>query len=344
MKKTYGWIILFLTFSLILGCASDQSLTPGTYSFGVTFTHNLREESEIRFYSEEGSLVKKISINHGGLKEGKVYQNKLYIPVTGVPKAIDHKVLEVDLETFHIRYLDTDVLPVSLAVDDQYVYVLHNSKLKTGSLTKINIKENRIEKKIELEGQFGWGRIYVDKDDVFVAVDQVFEKRQIIYKLNKNLELKGQIINKQYSAPTDMRVIDGTLYLITRSKRDPLEWRITGPANQLIEVKLNQFDKLIMESLNTPSPHRIFESDDQILITHDRIPTGSKITMIDKKTREQKTVTVTDQLPVCTVKDNKLYGISDFQFSLYEMDDFKKIKTYDLNPKKEYQVVDLFVK
>ena len=118
----------------------------------VIYTSNLDNKSEIVLLSENWEVSKKISLKVGGLgailQKVTIYKNKLYVPATGIPSNSDEQILEFDLDSTSIRYLKAENFPIDLEVDNDFLYVIHNSGLDEGVLAQVDIKKNIIIKKL----------------------------------------------------------------------------------------------------------------------------------------------------------------------------------------------------
>ena len=158
LNKLSLWLTLLpmLFMSSCSSTVSEPTSPTKAFKYGVIYTSNLDSKSEIVLLSENWEVSKKISLNVGGLGSGlqkaTIHKNKLYVRVLGASSNSDRQILEFDLDSASIRYLKAENFPVALEVDNDFLYVVHNSGADEGVLAQVDIKKNVIIKKIKLKG------------------------------------------------------------------------------------------------------------------------------------------------------------------------------------------------
>ncbi|MFX0561089.1 hypothetical protein TEPIDINF_002549 [Tepidibacillus infernus] len=141
-----------------LGCTQQSNNNILSFKYGVIFTSNLYNKSKIVLFSQNWDVVEEINLDIGGLQKEKIYKENLYVPVTGIPSEPGNK-----------RYIKTKKLPIKLVVKDNFLYVIHNTSIDSGLLTKINIKNNNIIKEKRLSGVLR--EIAIANDKINVIAD-----------------------------------------------------------------------------------------------------------------------------------------------------------------------------
>lgn len=152
-----------------LGCTQQSNNNILSFKYGVIFTSNLYNKSKIVLFSQNWDVVEEINLDIGGLQKEKIYKENLYVPVTGIPSEPGNKILEFNMKTGNKRYIKTKKLPIKLVVKDNFLYVIHNTSIDSGLLTKINIKNNNIIKEKRLSGVLR--EIAIANDKINVIAD-----------------------------------------------------------------------------------------------------------------------------------------------------------------------------
>ena len=326
---------------LLLGCsnsteqASEKNVS---FKYGIVQTSNLTRESEIVLFSSDWKIKKKIFINAGGLagrfRKFKKYKHKLYIPVMGVPSAPDNRILELDLNNLNIKYFRVRDLPITLDLNDKFLYVTHNSALNYGILSKIDIEKNKIVKEIKLEGLLT--EVALANNRIYVMAEDPPSGRQTIYELDESLEQKRVIENKYTAYATDSTIDDNKLLIANISDANK-----AGPAGAYTQLDL---DTRQLSYINLPevSPSQIFNLGNKLMITHYFFPrsTGNFVTVIDKKSNNKKVFALENKLIQSSVEGNRFYSLGK---ALTERGISRRIYEYDLDSFKLLHVQEIAI-
>jgi hypothetical protein len=320
------------------------------FKYGIIYTSNFDEKSEIVLMSKNWEVTKKISLKVGGLgtglKKATIYKNKLYTPIIGSPSNPDRRIIEFDLDSASIRYLRTESSPVALKVDNNFLYVVHNSDIDESILAQIDIKKNTIIKKIKLKGVLR--EIITSSDRIYIMGDHIQSGGQTIYEVSKSLD-KIKVIKNQYTAfPIDSAIIGNELLVMNNSKVD-----FSGPvdAYTILNIKTHN---LSLIKLTEAAPYQLFDTGRNLIITHYFPPgnSGTKVTVIDKQTKRQKSYSLENNLYQSMIKDNKFYstgtrkgerGIPKNVYK-YDLENFKLIQVYELTKEKDMVISNIFSK
>lgn len=329
----------------------SESVSPTeAFNYGVIYTSNLDNKSEIVLLSENWEVSKKISLKVGGLGTGlqkaTIYKNKLYIPVIGVPSNPDRRILEFDLDSASIRYLRAENFPIALEVDNDFLYVIHNSNIDEGVLAKVDIKKNIIIKKIKLKGVLR--EVTISNDHVYVMGDHVQSGGQTIYEVSKSLN-KIKVIKNQYTAfPIDSAIIGNELLIMNNSKVD-----FSGPVDAYTVLNIKTHN-LSLVKLTEIAPYQLFDVGRNFIITHYFFPrnSGTKVTVIDKQTKRQKSYSLENNLYQSMIKNNKFYSIGTHKGERgipknvyeYDLENFKLLQVHELTKEKNMVISNIFSK
>lgn len=321
-----------------LGCTQQSNNNILSFKYGVIFTSNLYNKSKIVLFSQNWDVVEEINLDIGGLQKGKIYKENLYVPVTGIPSEPGNKILEFNMKTGNKRYIKTKKLPIKLVVKDNFLYVIHNTSIDSGLLTKINIKNNNIIKEKRLSGVLR--EIAIANDKINVIADDPVSKNQNIYELDENLNEINIEPNKFTAFPTDSLYFNGMLLIINNAKYDFL-----GPTNKIVAFK-SKNSSLELVKLKEEAPYQIFKNDDNIIITHYDFPTrsGNKVTVLNNELNQKKVYYLKNDLYLSHMGDNVLYSL-DHNYKLYQynINDFALLSEYQLKKIKGMVIADFFV-
>ncbi len=337
-KIRLNFLIVFILFLIVTGCTEhSNNNNTSSFKYGVIYTSNLKQKSQIILYSKNWNIVKEINLNFGGLKKGEVYAEKLYIPVTGIPKKPGDKILEFDLKTGNIRYINTKKMPTKLVATDDFLYVIHNTRVNSGLLTKINLKSNSIIKETLLTGVLG--EVSVTNNKVYVIADAPDTKRQYIHELDKNLDKINTKKNVYTAFPTDSLYFNNKLLIINNAKYD-----FSAPTSNIVALN-NNTSTLELIKLKEVAPYQVFKNKDNIIITHYDFPTrsGSMVTVLNKELNQINEYNLKNDLFLSHIGDNALYSFNNYNLYKYDIDDFKLLKEIQLKKIEGMVITDFFI-
>ncbi|MEE6453236.1 hypothetical protein RAH41_22030 [Gottfriedia acidiceleris] len=335
MKKNTVYLNILLIFILVFALSCSHKKQDNMMA--LIFTSFSKNKSSIKFYNENFQMKKEININYGGIGKGKKYNNHYYLPITGTPFSAQNKILNINLKSNEIRYIDTFSKPIDLVKLNNYLYVIHNSELRKGKVSKINLKNNKIVKEISLKGVLK--KIACINDEIVVVGDDVEGLKQKIYFLTTNLKTKNKIVNEKTAFPTDIALNGSLIYVINNAKND-----FSGPTNQIIQIdKKTKKSKLV--ELNFLGPWEIFFNKRSTYITQYDFSnkTGSRIQIIDESNNTRKLLKLNND-PILSKLDNKHFYSSDNKgMYIYDIQTFKLTHSMTFKDK-DHTLIDFILK
>ena len=352
LNKLSLWLTLLpmLFMSSCSSTVSEPTSPTKAFKYGVIYTSNLDSKSEIVLLSENWEVSKKISLNVGGLGSGlqkaTIHKNKLYVRVLGASSNSDRQILEFDLDSASIRYLKAENFPVALEVDNDFLYVVHNSGADEGVLAQVDIKKNVIIKKIKLKGVLR--EITISNDHLYVMGDHIQSGGQTIHEVSKSLD-KIKAIKNQYTAfPIDSAIIGNELLIMNNAKADS-----SGPVDAYTVLNIKTHNLSLLK-LTEVAPHQIFDVGRNFIITHYSFPrnSGTKVTVIDKQTKRQKSYSLENNLYQSMIKNNKFYSVGTPKGERgiprnvyeYDLENFKLLRVHELTKQKDMVISNIFAK
>lgn len=339
MYKGFLYIYsLLLIIGLSAACSNDQSKLQADV-YGIIYSSNTSPKSLIQFYSKDWKETKRVPLNVGGIQQSVINNGKLYAPVLGTPTSPQNKIIEYDFKKDIVKYIKTEAFPVKLKVKDNFLYVLHNTNISSGTITKISLKTNKTIKQTVVKGTVK--DIAISDNKVFVTADNVRENKQTIYILNQDLILKDDVINNKTAFTTDTAIINQKLYLMNVAKND-----FSNPTDLLTIFNIKT-KKIKVNKLKSPAPYQMLVTNNKLLVTHYNPPadSGNQISVIDKKTNEMNNITLKNNLFKSIVNKNSFISV-DSKGTVYEynLKNFKLKNKYKLNLKNDMVITDLFLK
>ncbi|WP_440603931.1 hypothetical protein [Bacillus sp. GB_SG_008] len=258
--------------------------------------------------------------------------------ITGTPTKIDNRVLVLNLETLETTYIKTEELPINLSINGDFGYVIHNSDLTSGIITKIDLRNDKIVKQLELPGNPR--NITINEDGVYVIADNVEEKSQTIYWIDKQLNSTTPIHNEFTSVPNDSAIIDGNLYIMNMSNKD-----LTGPTNRLTWVDSSSREIKLAE-LNEPSPYQIFNiGSERVIIHFDPISaSGGSVSVLDSDNNTKKHYKLKNLPFKSHVYGDLLYTTDLKKLYIYDLNEFRLQESHELPVDEDMVMVDFFSK
>ena len=339
MKRGLILILSGLVAIGILTSCSSSTNKNETSKYGVIYSSVSEPKSTIQFYSDKWEKGDNIQLDVGGVQESIEYEGKLYAPVVGTPSSPNDKILQYDIENRKVNYIKTEPFPVKLKAKKNFLYVLHNTNLKNGTLAKINLKDNEIIKKKTIKGTIK--DLNITDNKIYVTADNVRKENQTVFVMNLDLDIQNEIINNETAFTTDTAIINQTLYLMNVAKND-----FSNPTNQLTEVDIEN-EKLKTSTLKNPAPYQVITSKDKLFITHYNPPSdsGNHISVIDIATNEVREFTLENK-PYKSIISNNSFISMDSNGTIYEYDlkKFKLKKTQKLKMEKGMIITDFFKK
>lgn len=321
----------------IMACNHSTFDKPVDYKYGLVYTSYSKPESKIVLLSEKLKPVKTIAFKKGGLQSGVIKGDHYYNPAVGTNSTTGHDIIDLDLSTLRLRFIHTDDFPMDLDVDDKnrYMYAVHNSGFDSGTLTKIDIKRNKIVARKTLNGTLRQVKVY--KGKVYVASDRVDEHFQSVYVLTTDLKLKKQLINRYTGAPNDLAVAGKQLFIINNAKSD-----MDQATNELVSLSLDD-EKLHRTALKAYDPWQMLQHGDDQYVTHynSSADEGNKVTVITKQ--GERIVTLQNNLWISRIADGRFYSSDGLDLYIYHLNDFKLIKKKSVRSSR-YVLYDFFIK
>lgn len=350
----------FLCIIIIGGClgqfVQDSKITPN-FQFGIIYTSNSSSSSEVLLFSKKWKLQQKIAFDVSGLgtQTPTIESDNflVYLPATG--RRIAGKEVEIlDLKQRKIGRLDTDLFPMIVKVNEtgNYLYVLHNESPK-GLVTKIDIKKNKVIKRLKLDK---WAlNLVVNNDKVYIISDQFSltdkpedDGFQTIDIFDTNLNLIQSVQHMKGSYPLDAIIKKNKLII----------------ANNLLGISKNTYSKNITE-MNTDSykvternigypPKQLFDLGSETLVLAQDFPqsTVNKFIVIDDITRSLKEYDSKNYINRALVSRNKLFVLGNplnkgkgppkaiFE---YNLKDFSLLKIHQLPDNGEHVISNMFL-
>jgi hypothetical protein len=340
--KTEKFIHIFLTIAIcvfVTACSDkNDNNASNSYRFGVLYTSNINSKSEIKLFTPDWKLVKTISLDVGGINTAYKYKDIIYMPITGTPTNPESRILIFNLKTLNTSYVKTLDLPMKISVDENFAYVIHNSTMTSGILTKIDLNKNKIVKRLELKGFPRDVRIV--KNNIYVISDNIMKKSQTIYKINKQLDKPVMIYNNLTSVANDSLFINGNLYIMNMSNKDH-----TGPTDQLTIINPSS-KKLQMVQLKTTSPYQIFDLGSEKAVIHfDPIAmANATVSILDSNNITKEQFDLKKLAYKSHIYNNFLYTTDLNKINIYDMKKFELQTSNQLPIDKNMVVVDFFAK
>lgn len=360
MPRKTVFFLTFLYAIIITGCSGEfvqSSKIKSDFQFGIIYTSNSSNSSEVLLFPKKWKLQQKIAFDVSGLGTQtptiELDKSLVYLPATG--RRIAGREIEIlDLKQNKISRLDTDLFPMIVKVNEtgDYLYVLHNESPK-GLVTKINIKENKVIKKLDLDR---WAlSLVVNKDKVYIISDQFsFSDKsednsfQTIDIFDKNLNLIQSVQHAKGSYPLDAIIKKNKLMI----------------ANNLLSQSKNTYSNNVTE-MNTDSykvteinigypPKQLFDLGSKTLILAQDFSqsTVNKFIVIDDTTKSLKEYDSGNYINRALVSHDKLFVLGNsfkkgkgppktiFEYSLK---DFSLLKVHQLPDNGEYVVSNIFL-
>ncbi|WP_322904104.1 hypothetical protein [Paenibacillus campi] len=288
-------------------------------------------------YSSNWKYEHSISIHSGGLGEGKQYGNSIYIPITGIPSHIGNQILKFDTEKSKISYIDTLDYPVDLVKDTDFLYIIHNSNMDYGIVTKIDIAHNKIVAQKKVSGVLR--KIDFFDNNLYIFSDHVKEKKQSIEKLDLYLNIEAELANLETGFAVDTHYYNNKYFIVNNAKRD-----FQQPANSLSYLNLEN-KKLEQIPLSFLAPFQAFSYKNKLILTQYNIPqnTGFIVNVINEQL-QQKKYTLKNVLFRSTVQNHYFYSTDQKNMYMYDIDkNFLLLATYPLAGDRDLSVSDFFI-
>ncbi len=339
-KRISNFIFIFLLILIFLVGCTNQSLTNNqrvTYNYGVIYTSNIENISSILLYTDDWKEVKKIDLKVGGLQQITQFGDNIYIPVLGIPNKPDHRILVFNTKNESIHYINTKSFPLKATVSGNYLYVIHNTRMNEGMITKINLTNNQIINSLSLQSVPR--EIIATEENVFVISDNPAIKKQTIYQLDKNLTKLAAIVNPYTAYPTDVMNINNKLLIMNVAKND-----FSGPIDKYTELDLKN-NEITLVSLKSLAPHKIFKVNDKLIISHYDPPanTGNEVSVIDVQGENEKIYDLKNTLYRTKINSSKLISINNSMAYEYNIKTFDFVNKYRLRNDSNKIISDFFV-
>ena len=178
--------------------------------------------------------------------------------------------------------------------------------------------------------------------------DHIQSGGQTIHEVSKNLDKIKVIKNEHTAFPMDSAVIGNELLIMNNAKANP-----TGQVDAYTVLNIKTHN-LSLVKLSEIAPHQIFDVGKNFIITHYSFSrnSGTKVTVIDKQTKRQKSYSLENNLYHSMIKNNKFYsvgtpkgerGISRNVYE-YDLENFKLLRVHELTKQKDMVISNIFAK
>lgn len=342
-KKRVSFIIIILFFVLI-GCTGPNTganrLNNEAIYYGLIYTSNMKNSSKIVLMSKDGNVIKEIKLNSGGLKKHFKKDNKIYIPVTGVPWFVNNKVLELDLTTLKIRYFKANELPIESKVDSDFLYVLHNTAADHGTLTKIDLVKGNIIKEITVPGVVT--KLNKLGERIIVMTDhpqEEIEKQSInIFDTDLVLQEKAQHYYSTFSTDV-IQKNDNEILILNQGGKDG------NRAKSFLIYNLSTKD-FTPVPLSEFAPHQVMELLDNFIMTHYNftLHKGNSISIYNKVSGNTTVIQLQNTLYRNVFQNDILYSSDTNAIFVYDAkNNFRLIERHEIPQINEMVLSDFFV-
>lgn len=329
MKTVYKLICCFLLTAgcmLLVSCNNTKVLK--SFDFAVIETTSQNNKSYISFYNKNLQKVTESEIKYGSMGScydlPKIYKDSMYVIPKGIGNSKELKIIfRYDLKTGKTMTYNLDEQNMnSFCVNDNFLFGVSTWN-NNSNISRLDLKSNKINK-LTFENE------YVCKMDLYGDMLYAFSTskskssiKTYLYVIDINnfkvvnkFDISSCGINQFYTC----KVSDDIYF--TSNNNVSSDMKSETPSTTL--TKYNIKDKSFTGiTLNNENPFQIIQYKRKLIISHfDPVQLrGDSITVYDLDTKEQKIVTLKNELYQISIKGDKLYST----------DGLNKMYTYRIN-------------
>lgn len=325
MKKILYLFLIMCAVGSLSSC-KEKRVDSSDYTVAVVETTSNVKKSKITYYNKELKEVEGKALSYAEL--GSTFNSEYYNDgeVYFVPRGMmkmhnEKKVISVNQKNKKITEYPIDRTNILVtAADDNYVYAGSNSGF-TSYITQYN-KENKKTKEISLKEEYV-SKIICHGEKIYIfslEVSPKSEKKAHIYIYNEKLELEKKV---QLPNMNEESTYKASIY------KNSLIFSVDHQ-NQVESNKLGVLDlktlSISFVDLSEYYPDDIVPYKGKIIVSHTSLvqPQGTKISVIDWATKEQKVYNLETTITRIAVSGDTLYVLGENKLSSYDIaNDFK---------------------